>query len=168
MMAALVVFNFLRMGTIALTAQAVGRADPESQAALLVRALAAAAGIGLMLLAAWPWVVPLGLDLLGATGEVAREARTYVDIRYPGALLWLANAVLVGWLVGRSRLRPVLAVEVAANLIHIALDLALVLGFGWGVAGVAAATLASEAAKTLALAILISRESRAAWRQGWC
>jgi MATE family multidrug resistance protein len=161
MMGLLVVFNFLRTGTIALTAQAAGRGDARGQAEALARALGAAMLIGLILLALKPLVLPVGLDLLYARGEIAAEARTYVEIRYWGALLWLANAVLTGWLVGRRRVRAVLAVEVAANLLHIALDAALVLGLGWGVAGVAAATLASEAGKTLALASLAGRQGPA-------
>src|SRR3954471_16567924 len=144
MMGLLVIFNFLRTGTIALTAQAAGRGDAAAQAATLVRAAGLALLIGATLLAAMKLAIPAGLDLLHARGEVAAEARTYVGIRYWGGAAWLLNAVLVGWLIGRRRVRAVLAVEVAANLIHIGLDLVFVLALGWGVAGVAAATLMSE------------------------
>ncbi len=162
MMALLVVFNFLRTGTIALTAQASGRGDEAAQAATLVRALGLALAIGLVLLALMPLAIPAGLELLHARGGVAEEARTYVGIRYWGGLLWLFNAALVGWLIGRRKVRAVLWIEVGANLLHIALDLAFVLGFGWGVAGVAFATLLSEGAKTAALALVAAREPAAA------
>src|SRR4051812_14232272 len=122
MMGLLVVFNFLRTGTIALTAQAAGRGDEATQAETLARALGAALLIGLVLLALKPLAVPLGLDLLYARGRVAAEASTYVGIRYWSGLLWLANAAMTGWLVGRRRVRAVLAVEIGANLFHIALD----------------------------------------------
>src|SRR4051812_29302644 len=158
MMGLLVVFNFLRTGTIALTAQAAGRGDSGAQAAALVRALGLALAICALLLALMPLAIPAGLDLLHARGEVAAEARTYVGIRYWGGALWLANAVVVGWLIGRRRVRAVLAVEVAANIGHIALDAAFVLGLGWGVAGVAAATLASEGGKLIAVIVIAARE----------
>jgi multidrug resistance protein, MATE family len=58
--------------------------------------------------------------------------------------------------------RAVLAVEVGANIFHIGLDILFVLGFGWGVAGVAAATLTSEGAKLIALAIIAGRQPPAA------
>ncbi|HYJ82544.1 MAG TPA: MATE family efflux transporter [Allosphingosinicella sp.] len=151
MMGLLIVFNFLRTGTIALTAQAAGRGDEEAQAATLARALGLALAIGLVLLALKPWVVPWGMELLHARGGVAIEAGVYVGIRYWGGLLWLANVALTGWLIGRRRVKTVLWTEIGSNLVHIALDLLFVLGFGWGVAGVAAATLLSEAGKTLAL-----------------
>ncbi len=51
-------------------------------------------------------------------------------------------------------MRAVLAVEVGSNLLHVALDVGFVLKLGQGVAGVATATLCSESAKLLALAIL--------------
>ena len=162
MMGLLVVFNFLRTGTVALTAQAAGRGDAETQAATLVRAAGLALLIGAILLALKSLAIPAGLDLLHARGGVAAEARTYVGIRYWGGALWLLNAVVVGWLIGRRRVRAVLAVEVAANVIHIALDLAFVLGLGWGVAGVAAATLLSEGGKLLAVIALAAREPPAA------
>src|SRR6185503_5978314 len=158
MMGLLVVFNFLRTGTIALTAQAAGRGDDSAQAANLVRAAGLALLVGLALLALMPLAIPAGLELLHARGGVAAAAGTYVGIRYWGGLLWLVNAALVGWLIGRRRVRAVLAIEVAANLLHISLDAAFVLGFGWGVAGVAWATLSSEALKLAAIAFVVARE----------
>jgi MATE family multidrug resistance protein len=161
MMGLLIVFNFLRTGTIALTAQAAGRGDGEAQAATLARALGVSLAIGLVLLALKPLIVPWGMELLHARGGVAREAGIYVGIRYWGGLLWLANVALTGWLIGRRRVRAVLWTEILANLVHIALDLLFVLGFGWGVAGVAAATLLSEGGKTLALLIVTARQAPA-------
>lgn len=157
MMALLGVFNFLRTSTIALTAQASGRADGAAQAGALARATAAALGISALLLLAMPLAIPAGLDLLGANGEVRNSAAAFIGLRYWSGPLWLINCVLTGTLIGQRRLRSVLAVEVAANLVHIALDLLLVLVIPWGVEGVAAATVTSEALKTLLLASLVTR-----------
>ncbi|CAN7427887.1 MATE family efflux transporter [Phenylobacterium sp. LjRoot225] len=158
LMTLLIVFNFLRSSTVALTAQAAGRDVEAAQAEVLVRALVAAAAIGALLLLAMPVVIPAGLRMFSATGPLASLAQDYVAIRYWGGLPWLFNAVLTGWLIGRRRVRAVLVVEVAANLFHILLDLGLVLGLGLGVAGVAIATLSSEAAKLVALAAMAARE----------
>ena len=161
MMALLVVFNFLRTSTVALTAQAAGRGDADEQAATLVRAAGAAILIGVLLLLVRPFAIPLGLEILQAKGQVAGYAATYVGIRYWAGTAWLLNAVLAGWLIGRRRMRTILAVEVGANLAHIALDLTFVLGFGWGVAGVAAATFCSELLKLVALVAVTFREPAA-------
>jgi MATE family multidrug resistance protein len=159
------VFSFLRIGTIALTAQAAGRGDVAEQAAALTRSLVVALLLGLLLLAVRPWVIDGGLEALQATGEVARHAGTYVGIRYWAMPAWLVSAVLVGWLIGQRRVRTVLAVEILANFAHIVLDVTFVLGFGWGVSGVAVATVSSEGLKLLLLAVLVARvpASRLAW-----
>lgn len=158
MLGLLVVFNFLRQGTVGLTAQAAGRDDARGQAETLLRALALAAAIGALLLLLKPWIVPAGLSALAASGAVAEAARAYVEIRYWGGPLWLVGIALTGWLIGRRRMRAVLVIEVAANLLHIALDLWFVLGLGWGVEGVAIATLLSEGAKLAMTAAVALRE----------
>src|SRR3954469_13163586 len=71
MMGLLVVFNFLRTGTVALTAQAAGRGDDAAQAATLVRATGLSLLIGAALLAMMPLAIPAGLELLHARGGVA-------------------------------------------------------------------------------------------------
>ena len=162
MMGLLVIFNFLRTGTIALTAQSCGRGGGEAksreQAATLARALGAALLIGLVLLAARPLLIPWGLEALHARGGAAEAARDYVDLRYWGGILWLVNAALTGWLIGRRRVREILFIEVAANIFHVGLGALFVLGFGWGVTGVAAATLISEGLKLAAAAAVAARE----------
>ncbi|MCR5878598.1 MATE family efflux transporter [Phenylobacterium sp. J367] len=160
-MTLLIVFNFLRSSTVALTAQAAGRGAEDDQAATLTRGVAVALLVGAVLLCAWPVTVTYGLQIFDAAGGVSDQARTYADIRYVGGVAWLVNCVLTGWLIGRRRMRTVLAVEVAANLVHIALDVAFVLGFGWGVAGVATATLLSETLKLVALLAVVAREAPA-------
>ncbi|HWA60396.1 MAG TPA: MATE family efflux transporter [Caulobacteraceae bacterium] len=161
LMTLLIVFNFLRSGTVGLVAQAAGRGDETAQAATLVRALAAALAIGAVFLAARPLLLDVGLRVFGATGTLAAEARTYVDVRYLGGAAWLLNAVLVGWLIARRHVRLVLGVEVGTNILHVALDVTLVLGLRLGVAGVAIATLTSETARLVALAIAVARDAPA-------
>jgi MATE family multidrug resistance protein len=163
LMTVLVVFNFLRTGAVALTAQAGGRDDAAAQTATLVRGVAAALAIGALVLLARPLVIDAGLRAFGASASVGAMARTYVGIRYWGALPWLINAVLVGWLIGRKRMRTVLAVEVGANIVHVSLDLTFVLVLHLGVAGIAVATLSSETLKLAALVAMVAREQPARW-----
>jgi len=170
MMGLFTIFNFLRTGTIALTAQATGRADSEQQAAALTRALAASLGIGLLLLFLQPLAINAGLSLLEAEGQVATHARTYISIRYWAGAAWLVNCVLIGWLIGQRRVKTVLVVEILANVLHVALDLALVLWLHWGVAGVAVATVSSELLKMALLIVLVAKvpAARQAWQLAAC
>jgi len=153
----LVVFNFLRTGTTALTAQAAGRGDGDEQAATLIRAGLLAGGIAALLVAARPFIVAPGLAWLGARGELTALASAYIGRRYWAVPAALVNGALTGWLVGRRQVTGVLAAEVGANLVHIALDLALVLGLGWGVMGVASASAVSEWLKLACLLALALR-----------
>lgn len=155
LMALLVVFNFLKTATTGLTAQAVGQRDEMARIGALVRAAAIALVIGSVLLAAKPWIVPLGLDLLEAGGNVRIDAARYIDIRFWAAPFWLLNAALVGWLIGLRRLKTILVIEVAINLVHITLDAVFVLVLDYGVSGVATATLISETLKFVLLAMAI-------------
>lgn len=161
MMGLLIVFNFLRTSTVALTAQAAGAGDHGEQAAILARGVAVALLIGGLLLLVRPFAIGSGLTMLEAKGAVAANALTYVDIRYWAGTAWLINCVLVGWLIGQRRVKAVLIVEIAANAVHIVLDLALVLWIGWGIAGVALATVGSELLKLLILAAVVGREPEA-------
>ncbi len=147
----LTVFNFLRTGTVALTAQAAGHDDETLQARILTRTVAISLAIGIVLMAAAPFAISYGFLLFNVPADVMAPARDYADIRYWSAIPWLLNASLTGWLIGRKRMRTVLFVEIAVNFLHIGLDLVTVLGLGWGVRGVATASLASEAARMLVL-----------------
>src|SRR5215831_9680184 len=60
------VFGFLRMGTVALTAQALGAGDPAEQRAVFVRALVVACGIGVTLIILQ---VPLARVIYAAMGR---------------------------------------------------------------------------------------------------
>ena len=74
------------------------------------------------------------------------QTRLYFDIRVWSAPASLLNFVLIGWLLGMQNARGPLAMVLTINLVNIALDLVFVVGLGWRVEGVAAATLIAELA----------------------
>lgn len=137
-------FGFLRMGTTGLTAQAFGAADNDELAAGLGRALliAAAAGIGLILFQ-WP-IRECAFALVGASPEVERVARGYFDVRIWSGPATLANYALLGWFIGLGRTNIGLILQLVLNLTNVVLDATFVLGFGWGVPGVALGTVFAE------------------------
>ena len=143
-------FSFLRMGTVALTAQALGAGDVAEERATLIRALMVAVAIGLALILLQ---VPLGAiiyRLMGASAEVTRAAESYFYVRIWSAPFVLANLVLLGWFVGIAHAAIALGLQVAINLINLVVTTLLVLWFGFGVTGAAIGALVSEAAGTIA------------------
>jgi MATE family multidrug resistance protein len=138
------VFGFLRMGTSGLAAQAQGAGDGAERAAVLMRALIVGLGAGLGLIALQVALVAGAFTLAPASAEVEALTRQYLAIRIWGAPATIALYAVTGWLVGVERTRAVFLLQLWINGLNICLDLWFVLGLGWGVPGVAAATLIAE------------------------
>ncbi len=138
------IFGFLRMGTTGLTSQAKGAKDVAEEAALLSRALLVGAGSGLaIILLQWP-LFELGFRISPASAEVEGLARSYMAIRVWSAPAAISLYGITGWLIAQERMRGVLVIQVVMNGLNVVLDLLFVLGFGWGVEGVAVATVIAE------------------------
>ncbi len=137
-------FGFLRMGTVALTAQALGAGDAVEQRAVLVRALLIAGAIGLALIVLQGPVLAATLRLLGGSEAVHSAAATYFFIRIWSSPFGLANNALAGWLVGIARAGTALALQIAINLVNMTATVLLVLGLRYGIAGAAIAAMLAE------------------------
>ena len=83
-------FGFLRMGTVALTAQALGARDVGEERATLVRALMVAGAIGIaLILLQWP-IATFAFSMAGASEAVTEALSTYFFIRIWAAPFTLA------------------------------------------------------------------------------
>src|SRR3954452_10474971 len=130
-------FGFLRMGTVALTAQALGAGDGIEQRAVLARALLIAAAICTALIVLqWPlgWI---SYKMMGASDAVTEAARVYFFVRIWSSPITLANYAVLGWLIGVARTNLALALQVAINAVNIAATALFVLVLNLGVAGAA-------------------------------
>ena len=139
-------FAFLRMSTVAFTAQSLGAGETKELHAILVRALIVAGIVGVAMIVLQQ---PLATALFGAMGgseAVTRAAKTYFVIRIWAAPLALANYVVLGWLIGQARATLALSVQVAINIINMVATILLVLVADLGIAGAAIAAVIAEAA----------------------
>jgi MATE family multidrug resistance protein len=84
-------------------------------------------------------------------------ADAYFSIRIWGAPMALLNLAMLGWFFGIQNTRAALATQIFMNGINIVLDLWFVLGLGWGVEGVAWATLISEVSAIVLGAWIVRR-----------
>ena len=137
-------FGFLRMGTTGLTAQAIGSGDKPETSALLVRGVIIGFTAGLILIIAQVPIFLGALQLSPASMEVESLAQKYLQIRVYSAPAAIALFGITGWLIAKEKTREVLLLQLALNGINITLDLVFVLNLGWGVEGVAIATLIAE------------------------
>ncbi len=138
------IFGFLRMGTTGFVSQAEGAGDRSEIAALLTRVLIIAGLAGFALILLQQPIFAAGFALSPASTEVEALARDYMSIRIWSAPAPIALYGITGWLLAQERTRGVLVIQIIMNGTNILLDLWFVLGLGWGVQGVALATLISE------------------------
>lgn len=143
--------NFLRMGTTGPTAQAAGSGRGERDGPgwgevrnMLWRAMLLAGALGLAIILCQTLIVDAGLWALGGSEAVETQTAKYLAIRLWSAPAALAMFVAIGWFYGLEDSRVPLYLQLFANGLNIALDLIFVFGLGWGVEGVAAATVIAE------------------------
>ena len=165
-------FGFLKMSTTGLTGQAYGSeqaygsgagrgpTSPEV-AASFYRAAGAALVIAALILLLQGPIGAVAFALIDPGAEVARLGETYFAVRVWAAPAVLLNYALLGWFLGVQDARTPLLLQLAINGLNILLDLLFVMGFGWGVAGVAAATALAETVG-LALGLWLLRRRLAA------
>lgn len=138
------IFGFLRMGTSGLVAQSHGAKDLPETGAILMRALLIGLAAGVVFVLTHPLLFAAAFALAPASGEVEGLADLYLSIRVWGAPATIALYAVTGWLIAVERTRAVLVLQLWINGVNVALDLWFVLGLGWGIEGVAAASLIAE------------------------
>jgi len=159
-------FGFLRMGTTGFVAQAVGAGDGGEATAALKRALLIAA---VLALAVWALQVPIAaIAFLAIDGSPRVESltHTYFEWRIWSAPAAFANYAVLGTLIGLQRPRDVLVVQILLNATNVALDLLFVPVLGFGIEGVAAASVIAEFTAVGAGLWLVGRRLRALPRPG--
>jgi MATE family multidrug resistance protein len=149
-------FGFLRMSTVAFTAQSLGSGETSELRAILLRGLIVAALVGAALIALQVPLAAVLLNAMGGSEGVTRAAKTYFIIRIWSSPLALGNYVVLGWLIGQARAKLALGMQISINLINVAATVVLVLVFDFGIAGAAIAALIAEATG-LVLGLLIAR-----------
>jgi len=135
---------FLRMSTTGLTAQAFGAGDKTALARALTQPLIIALLAGVLFICLRTPITSLATSLIGGDPKVLQQATLFIQIRWLSAPATLANLVILGWLLGVQYARAPVILLVVGNLVNIVLDLWLVMGLHWGVAGAATATALAE------------------------
>src|SRR5437899_6780219 len=153
-------FGFLRMSTVAFTAQSLGAGETSELRAILMRGLIVAALVGAALIALQIPLATILLNAMGGSEGVTRAAKTYFMIRIWSSPLALGNYVVLGWLIGQARAKLALGTQITINLINVAATILLVLVFDFGIAGAAIAAVIAEAAGLLLGVLVAHRLSR--------
>lgn len=137
-------FNFLRMGTGGLTAQAYGANQHQATSYILLRSLTIAGGIALTLLLLQRPIFQVTFHFVTATAEVRSLASIYFNILIWGAPAMLALYSFTGWFLGMQNARIPMCIAITQNVVNIAVSTLLVFGCNLKIEGVALGTLISQ------------------------
>lgn len=152
---------FLAYGTTAMVSRRLGAGDRGGALASGVDGMVLGALLGLGVAAVLVPLAPAVIGLYGASAEVTALGADYLRIvawGFPALLVILAST---GVLRGLQDTRTPLLVVVSINLLNIALNVALVYGAGWGIAGAAAGTTLSQWVGAALLGGAVLRGARA-------
>ena len=137
-------FGFLRVSTTGYAAQAFGAADRELGTLAFFKPLVLALLISLACIVFQKPILEGYLAMIGAAPEVNNLCREYYYILIWGAPLVLGNYVALGWLMGQTRVRASVFMQVSMNVLNMALSIWFVFGLHMDIVGVAFATLLSQ------------------------
>ncbi|GLY26908.1 MATE family efflux transporter [Kineosporia sp. NBRC 101731] len=162
---AVYIFVFLAYGTTSSVARLMGAGDRTKAIAIGMDAAWLAAGIGVCVALLGYAVAPYAVDLVGAAGAepgVREAAITYLRWALPGVPAMLIVLALVGVLRGLQNTRVTLWIAVSGALLNAGLNLLLVHGVGWGIAGSAIGTTISQCAMAIAATGYVVGDARRA------
>lgn len=147
-------FNFLTYGTTAEVARLRGAGRPREASTYALQALWLAVALGGAVTVVLEAGAPLLIGAMGATGEVADAAETYLRIRALASTPVLIVLVGHGAFRGAKDMRTPLWVTIATNVSNALLSWALVYPVGLGIAGAAWGTLTAQSAGAAAFLLL--------------
>src|SRR3954452_819163 len=154
---------FLAYGTTASVARRVGGGDVRGALEQGVDGVWLAVLIGVVTTALGVVLCARLVGLFNPAAAVADQDTTYLRLAFLGVVPLLVMLAATGFLRGLQHTRTPLAVGVAGNLLNVALNLTLVNGLGWGIAGSAVGSDLAQLASALALLAVVVRGAR---RQG--
>lgn len=151
-------FGFFRISTAAGVAQ--NQNNRIKQYASVLRSLLFAIIVGILFILFQHQIFDLSITFFKPTPEVIIHTRQYFFILIWAAPFTLTNYVLIGFLMGISRLSLVILLQIFVNLLNIGLAILFVWGLNMQVQGVATATLIAQICATLLNSALIYQQIR--------
>lgn len=156
-------FNFLRMGSSGLTAQAYGAGRSGETATIFYRALLVGLAIATLMIALREPLADAVLRFMDADDSTQSLARSYFRICIWGAPAVMMTYGLSGWFLGMQNSKATMWVALITNVVNIAASLMLVYGLGWKIEGVACGTTIAQWIGALAGLLIAARKYRPAF-----
>jgi putative MATE family efflux protein len=146
---------FLAYGTTAVVARRLGAGDRVGALRAGVDGMWLGLLLGVGLLGVGWLAAPAVVDLLGASADVRPHALDYLRVSLFGLPAMLVVLAATGVLRGLQDTRTPFVVSAVSAAGNAALSVLFVLGFGWGVAGSAAATVVAQLGAAAAYLVVL-------------
>ena len=144
--------SFIRMGTSGLTAQAFGAKNFTTTTAMLVRAVALSAVLGLAVLVLQYPLGELSLWMMNGSQMVSDYFYARIWAVPAGIMLFGLN----GWFTGMQNAVIPMVTSIFINVLHVLLSLWFVFGFDMGITGIAYASVVAQwSGMTLSIVLLL-------------
>ncbi|GAA3814941.1 MATE family efflux transporter [Cellulomonas soli] len=153
---------FLAYATTSAVARRLGAGDGAGALQVGVDGMWLALGLGVVLAVATWASAPWAVGALGAAGDVADHAVTYLRWSAPGLPGMLLVLAATGALRGLQDTRTPLGVAASGAVVNAVLNVVLVYGVGMGIAGSGLGTALTQVAMAAVLTIVVVRGARAA------
>jgi len=137
-------FNFLSFVTTPVVAKALGRGDTEVARDYVATVLVLAVVLGVVVTVLVELLAPTFVGAMGAEGEVATAAVSYLRIRAVAAVAVLLVTVGHGAFRGHKDTKTPFVVALGVNGLNLILDPILIFGLDWGLEGAAVATVVAQ------------------------
>ncbi len=145
-------FNFLRMGTSGMTAQAFGARDFAETTRMLLRSLSVGLLLGGVIILLRTPLTQYGVLMMGGS-DIATE---YLKVRIwsiPAEILFFA---LHGWYTGMQNATIPMTTSLIVDVLHISLSLWFALSLNMGIVGIAYASVVAQWAGVVVSALLLA------------
>jgi len=134
-------FGFLRMGTVGIVSQALGRGDYNEIVKTLLRNLIIAMGVALIIILLKPLIYLFIGNFFKTSLETQELINTYLNVRVFSVPAELAIYILVGFYLGIQKTKISSLLIVTLSILNIVLSTILVLSYNLNIFGVALGTL---------------------------
>lgn len=132
--------SFIRMGTSGITAQAFGAGDSRTTTLMLARSTMVALAVGVLMLLLQHPIGNAAIKIMNGGEQVAEYFFARIWAVPAGVLLFALN----GWLTGMQNAIIPMVVAIVVNIIHIACSLWFAFPLGWGITGIAYASVVAQ------------------------
>ncbi|MAJ85513.1 MAG: MATE family efflux transporter [Candidatus Pelagibacter sp.] len=137
-------FGFLRMGTVGLVSQSLGKGDYHEIVNIVVRNLILALLVSILIIFLYLPII-YGIDFFFNTSDnIFQLIKKYIFIRVFSAPAELTLYVLVGLFLGLQKTLIASMITISYSLLNIFLSIVLVINFNLNISGVALGTLISS------------------------